>query len=167
MDTIRISVTGDRQVGLRFDNFPDALYEDLRSEIDALSSELFTRVQAATPSLTGQLRSQERERLFTDPNRITGYVDIAGGKGSQDFAKAAALEYGAHKATKVKAHAMGLDHHWAEKLAAPEQVLVEAYVRTPNIQEFAFERGPLAQMQPEVIARLNAVVEKAVAEANA
>lgn len=167
MDAIRIDVTGDRQVGLRFEQFPDALYEDLRKEIDALSIELLTRVEAATPDRTGQLRSQERLRLFTDPNRITGYVDITGTKGSQDFAKAGALEYGAHRATKVSAHEMKLDHHWSLKLAAPEMVLVAAYARTPNIEEFAFERGPLAAMQPEIVSRLNAVVEKAVAEASA
>jgi hypothetical protein len=167
MDSIRIDITGDRQIGLRFDEFPDALYEDLKSEIDALSAELFSRIQAATPNRTGQLLSSERLRLFADANRITGYVDIAGAKGSQDFAKASALEYGAHRATKVSAHDMRLDHHWEKKLAAPETVLVEAYSRTPNIQEYAFERGPLAQMQPEVAARLNAVVAKAVADANA
>lgn len=166
MDSIRIDVTGDRQVGLRFDHFPDALYEDLRQEIEALSIELFTRVEAATPEKTGELRGQERLRVFTDPNRITGYVDVAGAKGSQDFAKAGALEYGAHRSHKVSAHSMRLDHAWAEKWAAPETVLVAAFTRTANLQEYAFERGPLAQMQPEIVARLNAVVEKAVAEAN-
>jgi len=167
MDSIHIDLAGVRQVGLRFDEFPNALYADLKREIDSLSVELYARVQAATPSLTGQLRSQERLRLFTDPNRITGYIDVEGGKGSQDFAKAAALEYGAHKPTKVKAHSMGLDHYWSKMLAAPETVLVEAYNRTPDIAEAAFERGPLAAMQPEIVGRLNAVVEKAVAEANA
>lgn len=167
MDAIRIAVSGERQAGIRFDRFPDALYADLRREIDSLSIELFARVEAATPEVTGRLRAQERVRLFTDPNRITGYVDIQGGKGSQDFAKAAALEYGAHRSTKVTGHAMRLDHFWADKLAAPITVLVGAYSRTPNIDAFAFERGSLALMQPEISARLNAVVEKAVAEANA
>jgi hypothetical protein len=167
MDSIRINVTGDRQVGLRFDAFPVVLYEDLRAEIDSLGEELFALVIAATPSRTGRLRSQERIRLFNDPNRITAYVDIAGDKGSQDFAKAAALEYGAHGAAKVAAHAMKLDHYWSTKLAEPTTVLVEAYTRTANIAEHAFERGPLAALQPQVIARLNAVVAQAVAQANA
>ncbi len=167
MDTIKIDLAGVRQVGLRFDEFPDALYADLKQEIDALSIELLARIEAATPDRTGRLRSQERLRLFTDPNRITGYIDIAGDKGSQDFAKAAALEYGAHNPTKVAAHDMKLDHFWDKKLAEPVTVLVEAYNRTPDIAEFAFERGPLAAMQPEVVARLNAVVAKSTAQANA
>ncbi len=164
---IHIDVRGARQAGIRFDTFPDALYADLKSEVDALSVELYTRVEAATPFATGLLRSQERLRLFTDPTRITGYVDIQGSKGSQDFAKAAAVEYGAHRPTKVGAHQMRLDHYWADKLARPEMVMVDAYTRTPDIQEYAFERGPLAAMQPEIVARLNAVVEKSTAAANA
>jgi len=160
-DLIHIDVTGIRQVGLRFEQFPDALY------VDQLSAELLARVEAATPSLTGKLRSSERLRLFTDPTRITGYVDIEGAKGSQDFAKAAAEEYGAHRPTKVRSHAMKLDHYWSLKLSAPQTVLVEAYSRTVDITERAFERGPLAAMQPEITARLNAVVEAAVAKANA
>jgi hypothetical protein len=164
---VHFDVTGARQVGLRFDAFPDALYDDLKGEIDALSVELLARVQASTPVKTGALRASERMRLFADKNRITGYVDIAAGKGSQAFAKAGALEYGAHRATKVSAHSMKLDHAWGYKLAAPMDVLVAAYTRTPDIEEFAFERGPLAEMQPEVIARLEAVVAKATAVANA
>lgn len=166
-DLIHIDVKGDRQAGIRFDAFPDDLYQDLQREITSLSGELFTRIQALTPKRTGLLLSEERLRVFADANRITGYVDIAGVKGSQDFAKASAEEYGAHRLHKVRTHPMRLDHYWAHKLAAPETVMVEAFSRTANITEVAFERGPLAQMQPEVIARLNAVVEKRVAEANA
>ena len=168
-EMIHFDVTGTRQVGLRFDQFPDALHDDLRNTIDTLSKELFARVEAATPSLTGRLRSQERVRLFDDGSRITGYVDIAGegsGKGS-DFAKAAALEYGAHQSAKVSAHAMKLDHAWANMLAEPITVLVKAFTRKPNIAEHAFERGPLAEMQPEIIERLNAVIAKATQQANA
>lgn len=167
MDTIHIDVTGDHQVGIRFEAFPDDLYGDLRQEVDALSVELLALIEADTPTLTGLLHSEERLRLFTDPTRITGYIDIAGEKGSQDFAKAAALEYGAHAATKVGAHDMRLDHYWALRLAAPETVLVEAFTRTPNIEEVAFERGPLEAMAPEIVARLNATVEKRVVETNA
>jgi hypothetical protein len=43
MDSIKIGLTGDRQAGLRFEEFPDHLYEGLRQEIDALTNELFAR----------------------------------------------------------------------------------------------------------------------------
>ncbi|CAN5576968.1 hypothetical protein BH10PSE14_BH10PSE14_06730 [soil metagenome] len=166
MDSVRIDVAGDRQVGLRFEQFPDVLYDELRDEIDSLAHELFARVQAATPIALGELRSQERLRIFTDKNRITGYIDIAG-ENRQDFIKAGALEYGAHGKANVSAHTRKLDHLWSQKLDAPITVMVDAYSRTANIAERRFERGSLESMRPEVIARLNAVVAKAVEKANA
>ena len=165
MDTVKINLTGDRQAGLRFEEFPDELYAALKQEVTALTDELFSRVQAATPELTGELRSKERVRIFTDENRITGYVDF-GNLTIEEIKKAAALEYGAHKETAVKSHSRKLDHAWANALAAPLDVIVAAYSRTPNIAERAFERGPLAEMRDEINSRLNAVVEKAVAQVN-
>lgn len=167
MDAIKIDIAGTRRVGLRFDEFPDQLRDDFVREITSLSAELLVRIEAVTPDRTGKLRSQETVHVFNDPNQVKGNVFVAGVKGSQDFAKAGAEEYGAHRATQVKAHSMSLDHHWSEKLAAPMTVLVRAYSRTPDIAEAAFLRGPLAAMGPEVVARLNAVVDKAVAQANA
>lgn len=166
MDSIRIGIKGDRQAGLRFDEFPDDLRDGLRAEIDSLSRELYARVQGAIPDRTGDLRSKARVRLFDDKDRVTGYVDIAGQKGSQDFAKAGALEYGAHRTKQVKQHQMRLDHYWHEKLTAPRTVIVKAFDRRNNQTEHRFLRGPLAAMQPEVGSRLNAVVEKAVQKAN-
>lgn len=166
MDAIRIGVKGDRQAGLRFDEFPDALREGLREEIDSLTNELYGRIRAATPSKTGDLRDKERVRLFNDKDRITGYVDIAGKKGSQDFAKAGALEYGARRTKKVNEHKMRLDHYWHDKLDAPRMVIVKAFDRRNNQAEHSFLRGPLGAMQPEILRRLNSVVENAVQEAN-
>lgn len=166
MDSIKIDIAGDRQAGLRFDEFPDVLYEDLRKEIEELSLELLLRVEAATPSRTGLLRSEERLRLFTDKDRITGYIDVKA-DGQQEHIKAGALEYGAHKKHKVSSHTMRLDHFWEQKLDAPITVLVDAIPdRTANITEIAFLRGPLEAMRPEIAARLRAVVENAVTKAN-
>lgn len=163
---IHTDIKASRSAGiLSLEAFPDALYEDLRIEVDALATELFALVQADTPSLTGKLRSQERLRFFADKNRITGRVDIAGT--GPDAAKAGALEYGAHRPTQVRAHSMRLDHAWGEAFSAPESVMVAAYTRTPDIEALAFESGPLHEMQPEILARLNAVVEKAATAANA
>lgn len=164
MDSFRVDVTGARDVGVRLDAFPDGLYEDLRNEIDSLAHELEELVIAATPEKTGKLRSEVRMRLFADKSRISGRVDIAAS--GTEAAKAGALEYGAHRATSVRAHQMRLDHAWGEKLAEPITVLVAAYNRTPDVAERAFERGPLAEMQPEILARLNALVEQDVAQAN-
>ena len=148
MDAIKIGLIGDRQAGLRFEEFPDVLYEDLRKAIDSLTNELFARVQAATPELTGDLRAHERVRIFTDENRITGYVDVHGSVA--DIKKAAAVEYGAHKTTNVKSHSMKLDHFWNTALTAPIDVIVIAYSRTPNVAEVAFDDARLLAIAPEI-----------------
>lgn len=167
MDNVRIDITGDRQVGVRFEEFPDDLKAELRSEIDSLSMDLLGLVQARIPKKTGDLANKLRRRVFDDKNRVTGRVDFNSAD-AQDFRKAAALEYGSRgKPVKVQAHRMKLDHFWEQKLATPITVLTKAYQRTPNVAERAFERGALAAMQPEVLARLNAVVENAVRKANA
>ncbi len=166
-DEVRIDIAGDRQAGLRFEDFPDHLHDNLRGEIDALTKELFGRIQSATPVGTGKLRSQQRMRLFDQEDRIRGYINIAGEKGSTDHAKAGALEYGSRgKPSKVGAHQMKLDHFWRNRLNAPITVLVNSYFRTPNISEHAFMRGPLDAMRPEILQRLNAAIERAVADAN-
>lgn len=170
MDAVHIDITGVRHVALRFEEFPDTLRDDLRKEIDALMLELYARIEAATPTLTGRLHSQERPKLFDDENSIKGSVFIAGkGSGSKsDFAKAGALEYGSTgRKFKVAAHPMQLDHFMNEKFDAPITVMVKAHERAGTIAEHAFMRGPLNAMAAESLARLNAVVEKAVEKANA
>lgn len=170
MDFIHIDVTGARNAGLRFEEFPSELHDELMQEIDALTIELYALVQAATPTRTGKLHSQERTKLFDDGNKIKGSVFIAGkGSGSNsDFAKAGALEYGSTgEDFRVAAHPMQLDHFLNEKFDAPITVMVKAHDRASSIAEHAFLRGPLAAMTPEVLARLNAVVDKAVAKVNA
>lgn len=168
-DAVRINIAGDRQVGLRFEQFPDQLYDALRDEIDSLAHDLFSSVGARIPERTGRLRSQLRVRVFADKTKISGRVDIAG-KGSgknSDFAKAATLEYGSTgKKANVSAHDMKIDHYWSERLSRPITKMTKAYSRTPKVPEFAFERGALAGMQSEILNRLNAVVENAVQDAN-
>lgn len=162
-DAVRITLEGDRQSGLRFEEFPDAVHADLLDAIDELSSELAARIENAVPERTGKLRSEVRRRVFESEDRIKGYVDFAG----KDHAKVGALEYGSKgKPTKVSAHAMKLDHFWHHRLTAPISVLVDAYSRTPTIEEHSFMRGPLAQMRSEIVSRLTAVVERAATEAD-
>ena len=159
---IHATVTGDRQVGLRFDAFPDALHDDLLAAIGALGQQLDDMVLAAEPDLTGRLRSETRLRIFDDKTRIKAEVDV-----SAEQAKAGALEYGAHRATKVGAHHMRLDHAWRRALSEPMDVLVADYTRTPDIAEVDFLRGPLGEMSPQIIERLNAVVASRAKATNA
>jgi hypothetical protein len=164
---VKIDLDGERMVGLRFEEFPDDLHDALLGEINAISNELFARVQAATPSKTGELRSQERLRIFDQEERIRGYISIAGGSNSGAYAKAGALEYGSKgKPVDVRSHTKRLDHFWENRLRAPINVLVEAYSRTPNIAERNFMRGPLDAMAPEILSRLNRVITQTTEQAD-
>ncbi len=57
-DNIHIDIAGDRQVGLRFDTFPEAIYADLRTAIDDLTRQVFALIQSKTPDRTGELLAQ-------------------------------------------------------------------------------------------------------------
>ena len=166
-DEVYVDVVGMRRVEIHFDEFPKHVHDRLKDAIESYTEILYARIEEATPSRTGKLRSQERARVFADnPNRVAGYIDIDAEKGSGAFAKAAALEYGAHNSTKVSSHAMRLDHYWSDRLAAPTTVLVGAYTRTANIVAQRFMRDPTAEMQPQITAALHAAVEEAEVEAN-
>lgn len=164
MDAIRIEVSGERQAALRFEEFPNELHAELLAEIESLTAELYGRVEAQIPSKSGRLRAQADMRIFDDPERISGVVSIHGER-SNDYAKAAALEYGAFNRHGVAQHRMWLDHFWSLKLSRPIRVLVGAYSRTANISEHRFLRGPLEQLRGEAIDRLNSVVEQATDKA--
>jgi hypothetical protein len=162
MDPVRIEIDGDLKVGLRFAAFPNEMRGALKAEIESITAELFGMVQAATPEKTGRLRSQEGSRVWDDPNKIAGKVFVDD-DGAQDAIKAADLEYGGTGITiDVKPHEMSLDHVFDKMLAAPEMKMREYLKgRKSNVAAHSFLRGPLERMQPEIIARLNAVVETA------
>lgn len=165
--TIRIDVTGTNKVALRFAEFPEDLRAALRQEIEALANELGARVVAAAPRKTGRLQSQVRVRLFDDANSIKGYVDIGGGT-VNDIIKAATLEFGSTGDPIEYTPAPREDRRgWLGRFLAPQDAIQKKLRKSPNIAAHRFERGPLAEMQPEIAARLNAVVEAEIARANA
>lgn len=166
---LRIDVDNDRWVSLRFEKFPEDLRDELLSEITSLTAEVFGREQAAIPVRTGRMRSQLRQRVFNDPKRIKGLVDFDGrGSGSDsDYAKYGALEYGSTgEAFSVAEHPMRLDHFMNHLFAAPITVVVKAHKRAGTILEHRFARGTIDKMAPEILQRLNAVVERATAATN-
>jgi hypothetical protein len=158
---IGFTLTGDRSLSLRFDEFPRKLHDRFLAKVREITARLADAVRADAPhGKTGKLANSVVERVYDDgPARIKGRVTV-----SRDFAKAAALEYGAHKRTKVSAHAMRLDHVFANRLAAPLTVAVGAYSRTPNIEATRFMRGPLAAAEAEIAEELRAVVDAVIAE---
>lgn len=152
---IGIEITGARQVELKFEQFPKEAHDAILQRIKSLTSRLAARIRGAVPKgPTHKLENDILVQIFDDGDRISGRVSI-----SDDFAKAGALEYGAHRSTKVDKHSMSLDHFWSQILDRPMQVVVSAYTRTPNITEHKFLRGPLATMDEEVITEIREAVE--------
>jgi hypothetical protein len=155
---IGINITGEREFQIRLQKIPQELHDAFLPRIKALTARLEARVQAAAPAGTGKLRGEITSRVYDDRvDRIRGLVTLTG-----DYAKAGALEYGAHRPTSVRSHAMQLDHVFLRRLQAPTSVMVAAHSRTPNITEHRFLRGPLEAMEQEIAAELRQAVEEAV-----
>jgi hypothetical protein len=155
-----VIIEGATQVALRFDKFPADLHDALKDAITKDTTVLEGRVREATPARTGRLRSQIDSAVFDDKTKITGAVFVSGDD-RNDFAKAGALEYGAHGTATVKAHAQTLTQVFGVMLDAPMQVMVEAYTRQTNIVAHRFMRNPFSAMESEIEADLREVVDAA------
>lgn len=157
-DDIGVGITGDLKVALQFDKFPEALRAELLKPIKSLTNQLAAKIRAIVPKgKTGKLASEVVEQIFDDPDQVSGRVTF-----DAEFAKAGALEYGAHRSTKVRAHEAKLDHAWGKKLNEPLTVLVAAYSRTPSIAAHNMLRGPLAAMSEEVISELRQAIDTTI-----
>jgi len=166
-DLLKIDITGARQAGLRFDEFPQQLYDDLSAEIDALGHELYKRIVAALPDkhATGRLASQIKFVLYTDPNSIKGRISL-GSSDANDFKKTATLEYGSQGKVITLHRRFSLIDKFARMFSRSDKRLKENWTRPTNVPAFRFERDPTAELQPEILARLNAVVENLAKQVN-
>ncbi len=155
MIDLAIDIATERRVGLKFEEFPQRAHASLLEKITSLTRQLEERVRAAEPYKSGKLRGATTSRIDDRPERITGRVFI-----SADYGKAAALEYGAHAATQVKAHSARLDHVYANAVS-PLTVMISAHSRKLDIAEHKYLRGPLEAMEGEIIEQLRAALVEA------
>ncbi len=155
---VSIQVDGSREVELKLLQFPQRLHERLLPLITELTEQLYGAVKAAEPNRSGALSTSTQMKMTDRPTRITGTVFI-----NADFAKASALEYGASRATQVKAHMQRLDHVFS-RLISPVEAHVGAYNRTPNIREYNFLRGPLEAMSSAAVDSMRAVIDEVIEE---
>lgn len=149
-------IRGERAVAARFETFPRQARDRLAAVMVEITAQLAAAVRGATPSRTGRLRAQVASEVQQREDRVRGRVFTRG-----DHAKVAALEYGAHHAGPVAAHAMRLDHVFAHHLAAPIVVMVSAHTRTPNIAEHRMFRDSLAAARSGIIAALRRALDEA------
>lgn len=153
-----LKVTVDsRVVRLKLGRVPEDLHDRLRATVASLTARLYGAIVGREPERTGKLKSRTRQNVIDRPHRITGRVRI-----SAQQAKAAALEYGAHKAGPVSEHEMRLDHIFG-RLVAPRMVMVRRHNRTPNVVARRFLRGGFEEMLPDIEAELQATLEGTLA----
>lgn len=156
MTGVNVVTRGDRETSLRFDRFPSKLTARLEEKIRELTELLDERIEAVTPKKTGLLRSEITPKVYTGDNgdRVAGYVSVFAASGrTQEYAKAATLEYGSNKTRKL-----------AARLARPTKRLEKRMAKRAHIEAFRYLRGPFEEMQPEIQAGLEETVAETVAE---
>jgi hypothetical protein len=158
----KFNFSNTRNAAIKFEQFPEAARVRLVEVITGLTAELNSAVHAAAPTKSGKLQSEIQSFVDQTKDRVIGKVKVVAGGNLQELLKAIALEYGARQPTEVRAHSQELTTVFGKKVS-PETVMVAAYNRTPNIAAGNYMRGPLAAMQPEIIAALNAAVADAAA----
>lgn len=145
-----------RKVTVRFDEFPQQAHKAILGRITQLTQELERRVKSAEPRDTGKLVKDTTSIVRDSAQRVTGTVKI-----TADFAKAGALEYGAHGSTGVQSHTARLDHVFS-RFVSPITVIVAAYTRAVNVQEHEYLRGPLEAMQQEFQQQIQGALNEAL-----
>lgn len=161
MSDFDINVTGDRRIDARFAALPDTVRARLREAMGSIIGELDARVTGSEPVRTGKLRGETRSFVDETKDLIRGRVRIVTkGAGAAEGGKAAALEYGAHGLSPVKAHGRTVSNIFG-RMVAPTLIMVDAYSRQLNLPAHNFLRGPLAEMKGDIMERLRAAVEGA------
>ena len=155
-------ITGDRRIIARFGEWPKELHDSLLARIRALTDALEGRVQALAPERTGKLKSEITSRLFDDPQKIKGLVTLDGGLSGSEYAKAAALEYGAPGRGgrfKVSAYSRTIAEAFGRDIS-PTRIDVRAYDRIASIDARVYLRGGLGDVEAEATAELQQVIDQ-------
>jgi hypothetical protein len=149
----------------QFEQLPAALQVRLRAIIQTQTERLLAMVQGGEPVRTGALRSHTTSFIDAGEDFVRGRVRILNDASGKFHARAGALEYGAHRATRVSAHQMMLGHAWGAAIE-PRAVMVEAYTRQLNLPELRFLRGPFEQIRAAVLAEVQRAVDAEISRAH-
>ena len=152
---------GERELSERLDKFPANARAKLTERITSLTERLDAMIEAAAPYLTGLLRSEITQRVFSDaPNRIAGYVSVfASANPKREYAKAATLEYGSDLARRIP------DKSGVFRKLGRGQKRIESHLtKAAHIVARRYLRGPLAEMRPEIDAELSQALTEATNE---
>ncbi len=157
-----VVIKGARAIELRFGEFPAKAHQMIEQRITALTDVLQARIEAAAPVKTGRLRSEIKGRIYADQaNRVAGYVSVYSPEGgSNEYAKAATLEYGTNKPRRAFSRLNKIE----ALLGQSKRRIIGKMSKPVHIQAFAYLRGPLEQMRPEIEAALNDAIAATVTE---
>lgn len=158
-----VTITGDRTLALKFDQFPD----QARAALEVRITQFIDRIAAASeqhepvsPGKTGRLRSEIKARVYTSKDRIAGYVSIYAPGMPGEYAKAAALEYGSDKPRHVFQRASRM----TSMLTNSRRRMVMRVSKPVHLKAYRYLRGPFDDMLNELNAALAQALEDAVAE---
>jgi hypothetical protein len=159
---VTVTTSGALSVETRLDQFPKRLHDKLRDKFIPLTRQIQARAQSRAPYGVSpyrkgpHLRSEVESRVFADrPDRVAGYVEIWAPGQPKEYPKAATMEYGTHKARKIR-----------ERIAGSKRRIVKRVSRVVDIPAFQYLRGGLADMKSQVEATINETIGEAVTEEN-
>lgn len=154
----------DQRLIARFDTLTADIKTKLRGRINTLTRRLHGMVQAAEPRRTGRLHELTRAVITEGENYIRGRVVIRGDRRGAHNVAAAALEYGAHRVSRVREHTARRTRVFGRPVGSIT-VRIRAHRRRPNIAARRFLRGPAAAIRPLALAEIKAALGDAI-EAN-
>jgi hypothetical protein len=156
----------DRALLARLDQLPKTLQVRLRAVIEAQTSRLLAAVLNLEPVRTGALREHTVQAISEGEDYVRGRVHVlAGGGDAFTYARAGALEYGAHREAKVSAHSALLSQVYGQLIDA-RVVMVEAYTRQANIQALRFLRGPFEAIRTAALAEMQRAIDEEISRAH-
>lgn len=159
-----VTTRGDREISLRFEQFPARARGSIEARIRNLTDELDARIENAAPFRTGKLRSEITPSVYDDsPDRVAGVVSVFAPQAVGEYAKAATLEYGSNKPRRIFDRSSSM----MAKLLGSRRRVASRMTKPVHIAALAYLRGPFAEMEPEIQAELEAALAEATEEGNA
>jgi hypothetical protein len=150
-------ITGDRELEVKFDQFPQQIHGALLARITQVTETLQARVESAAPRKTGRLKSEVRARVYSSQNRIAGYVSIYAPGVAEEYAKAATLEYGTNKPRHAVERVKTL-------LGKSRRRILNRISKPVHISAMRYLRGPFDEVAPDIQADLQSVVNEVASE---
>jgi hypothetical protein len=154
-----LAISGEREIGLRFEKFPDQAHDRLKEAMESLKGRLESGVKGDAPVREGKLQSEIGGQVYDDGDHLAAQVGVHA-QGASDYGKDAALEYGAHGRAQVRAHEARLTHVFGRP--AELEVTVSAHERQVDIEERRYLRGPFDAIREEALAEMRQALSEAI-----